>query len=202
MEKVLLKVSQKNSQKNTCARVFFLKKVAGMLAILLKKRICHRCFLWILWNFEENVFYRIPLETDSVYRESRETFSQLLPEIFVVAAIRTLWILFSIEHYTFTNTMYLLKLIPIFYKISVQSKLKFFISLFDLTSTKTLKIVNRDVKEFLHTAFKLCIFAHGLQITCSEACCRSSHQRCSIKKLFLKISQYSQENTRVGDRSY
>ena len=26
---------------------------------------------------------------------------------------------------------------------------------------------------------------------------RSSHQRCSIKKLFLKISQYSQENTFV-----
>ena len=27
---------------------------------------------------------------------------------------------------------------------------------------------------------------------------RSSHHRCSIKKLFLKISQYSQENTCVG----
>ena len=27
---------------------------------------------------------------------------------------------------------------------------------------------------------------------------RSSHQRCSIKKLFLKFSQYSQENTCVG----
>ena len=27
---------------------------------------------------------------------------------------------------------------------------------------------------------------------------RSSHRRCSIKKLFLKISQYSQENTCVG----
>ena len=28
--------------------------------------------------------------------------------------------------------------------------------------------------------------------------CRSSHQMCSIKKLFLKISQYSQRNTCVG----
>ena len=27
---------------------------------------------------------------------------------------------------------------------------------------------------------------------------RSSHRRCSIKKPFLKIPQYSQENTRVG----
>ena len=27
---------------------------------------------------------------------------------------------------------------------------------------------------------------------------RSSHRRCSIKKLFLKISQHSQENTCVG----
>ena len=27
---------------------------------------------------------------------------------------------------------------------------------------------------------------------------RSSHQMCSIKKLFLKIVQYSQENTCVG----
>ena len=32
----------------------------------------------------------------------------------------------------------------------------------------------------------------------SHAKCRSSHWRCSIKKLFLKISQYSQENTCVG----
>ena len=28
---------------------------------------------------------------------------------------------------------------------------------------------------------------------------RSNHQRCSVKKLFLKISQYSPENTYVGD---
>ena len=30
---------------------------------------------------------------------------------------------------------------------------------------------------------------------------RSSHRRCSIRKLFLKISQYSQENTYVGNLS-
>ena len=27
---------------------------------------------------------------------------------------------------------------------------------------------------------------------------RSSHRRCSVKKVFLKVSQYSQENTSVG----
>ena len=34
------------------------------------------------------------------------------------------------------------------------------------------------------------------RVYCRE--CRSSQWRCSIKKLFLKISRYSQENTCVG----
>ena len=41
---VFLEISQ-NSQENTCARVSFFKKVAGLRpATLLKKRLCHRCF--------------------------------------------------------------------------------------------------------------------------------------------------------------
>ena len=83
MGKVLLKVSQNNSQKNTCARVIF-KKSCRHACNFVKKENLSQVFSV---NFEEHLFYRIPLETDSVYRESRETFSQLLPKIFVVAAI-------------------------------------------------------------------------------------------------------------------
>ena len=57
VKKVLLEISQ-NSQENTCARVCFLNKVAGLrLATLLKKRLWLR---WILQNFLEHLFYRTP----------------------------------------------------------------------------------------------------------------------------------------------
>ena len=39
------------------------------------------------------------------------------------------------------------------------------------------------------------IFIGNIHILGKE---RSSHRRCSIKKLLLKTLQYSQENTRVG----
>ena len=42
--KMFLEISQ-NSQENTCARVSFFNKVAGLRpATLLKKRLWHRCF--------------------------------------------------------------------------------------------------------------------------------------------------------------
>ena len=31
-----------------------------MPATLIKKRLWHRCFLWIFWNFQEHHFYRAP----------------------------------------------------------------------------------------------------------------------------------------------
>ena len=58
---MFLKTS-KNSLENTCVRVYFLHKVAGLKsATLLKKRLCHRCFLV---NFSKSLrtpFYRTHL---------------------------------------------------------------------------------------------------------------------------------------------
>ena len=72
VEKVFLEISQ-NSQENTCARVSFFNKVAGLRpATLLKKRLWHRCFpvnfakfltsfftehlRWLLLNFNSNCY--------------------------------------------------------------------------------------------------------------------------------------------------
>ena len=43
LKRMFLRISQ-NSQKNTCARVFFNKGAVLRPAALLKKRLCHRCF--------------------------------------------------------------------------------------------------------------------------------------------------------------
>ena len=36
------------------------KHLCHSLTTLLKKRLWHRCYLWILWNFQEHLFYRTP----------------------------------------------------------------------------------------------------------------------------------------------
>ena len=63
-EKGFLKISQ-NSQESKCARSSFLIKLQASIcrpqsAILLRKKLWHRCFLWILRNFNEQLFYRQP----------------------------------------------------------------------------------------------------------------------------------------------
>ena len=59
-KKVFLKISQ-NSQENTCARVFFFNKFAGLRpATLLKKRLWCRCFSV---NFAE--FLRTPFSQNT-----------------------------------------------------------------------------------------------------------------------------------------
>ena len=57
VKKLFLKNSQ-NLQKSTCAKA----------SILLIERLWQRCFLWILWNFSEQLFYGTPLEAASVRR--------------------------------------------------------------------------------------------------------------------------------------
>ena len=56
---MFLKFSQ-NSQESTCARVSFLIKLLTETEILLKKRLCHRCFPV---NFEK--FLRIPFSQNT-----------------------------------------------------------------------------------------------------------------------------------------
>ena len=53
--KVFLEISQ-NSHENTCARISFLIK--RVPATLLKNRLRHMCFLWILQIFYEHLIYR------------------------------------------------------------------------------------------------------------------------------------------------
>ena len=53
----------------------------------------------------------------------------------------------------------------------------------------------RELENFIIISInKTCLFIWNLNRKCSQII-RSSHRRCSIKKLYLKISQYSQENT-------
>ena len=54
-KKLFREISQ-NSQENTCARVSLLLSCRQRSATFLKKKPWHRCFLWILWNFEEHLF--------------------------------------------------------------------------------------------------------------------------------------------------
>ena len=55
-KKAVLKNFTKFTGKHLHQSLFF-NKVAGLSpAALLKKRLCHRCFLWILWNFKEHIF--------------------------------------------------------------------------------------------------------------------------------------------------
>ena len=66
---VFLEISQ-NSQENTCDRVSSLIKFQAWgprPATLLKKKLWHRCFLWILWSFKEHLFYRTPLDDWCAY---------------------------------------------------------------------------------------------------------------------------------------
>ena len=61
VKKVFLKISQ-NSQENTCARVLFFNKVAGIRpATLFNKRIWHRCYPV---NFTK--FLRTPFLTEQL----------------------------------------------------------------------------------------------------------------------------------------
>ena len=39
---------------------FIGKHLCHSLTTLLKKRLWYRCYLWILWNFQEHLFYRTP----------------------------------------------------------------------------------------------------------------------------------------------
>ena len=58
VKRVCLKISQ-NSQENTCGRVSFFNKVAGLRpAILLKKRLRHWCFPVNFAKFLRTPFYR------------------------------------------------------------------------------------------------------------------------------------------------
>ena len=67
MEKMFLKISQ-NSQGDTCAEVSFSLKLP---AILLKKRIQHRCFPVNFVKFIRTLFYRIPTAAASVNQQPK-----------------------------------------------------------------------------------------------------------------------------------
>ena len=61
-KKVFLEISQ-NSQENTCARVSFIIKFAGLRsATLLKRRLQHRYFPVYFAKFLRTPFYRTPLD--------------------------------------------------------------------------------------------------------------------------------------------
>ena len=62
LKKVFLEIWQ-NSQKNTCARVSFLNKVAGRTAPLLKRDSCTGVFLWI--RVPVNLFSCFPVQSNS-----------------------------------------------------------------------------------------------------------------------------------------
>ena len=49
-----------------CQGLFFNKVADLRPATLLKKRLWHRCFLWILWNFQEHLFTELLWTTASV----------------------------------------------------------------------------------------------------------------------------------------
>ena len=56
----VLKNSAIFTGKHLCCSLFF-DKVAGLRpGTLIKKRLQHRCFLWILQNFKEQLIYRTP----------------------------------------------------------------------------------------------------------------------------------------------
>ena len=56
IKKVFLEISQ-NSQENTCTRVSFFNKVAGLRPVtLLKERVWHRCFPVNFAKFVEHLF--------------------------------------------------------------------------------------------------------------------------------------------------
>ena len=64
IKKVFLKISQ-NSQKNACAGFSFLIKLQIWELQLYSKRDSGTgVSLWILWNFEEHLFYRTPHENN------------------------------------------------------------------------------------------------------------------------------------------
>ena len=52
----------KFTRKHLYQSLFFNKVAALRPATLLKKRLWHRCFLWILWDFKEHLFYRTYLD--------------------------------------------------------------------------------------------------------------------------------------------
>ena len=62
MKKSFLRNFTKFTGKHLCQSLFFNKIAALRPATLLKKRLWHRCFLWILRSFEERLFYRTPQE--------------------------------------------------------------------------------------------------------------------------------------------
>ena len=60
VEKGVLKKFTKFAEKHLCQALFFNKVAALNPATLLKKRLWHRVFYWILKNFKEHLFYRTP----------------------------------------------------------------------------------------------------------------------------------------------
>ena len=62
VRKVVLRHFANFTEKHLCQSLSF-NKVAGLRpATLLKKRLWHSCFLWILRNFYKHLFYTTPLE--------------------------------------------------------------------------------------------------------------------------------------------
>ena len=62
IKKDVLENFAKFTRKYVCQNCLFFSKVAGITpATILRKRLWHRCFLWILWNFQERLFYRTHL---------------------------------------------------------------------------------------------------------------------------------------------
>ena len=60
VEKSVLKNFVKFTGKHLCWNLFFTKVSSLRPTTLLKKRLHHRFFLWIMRNFYEHVFYRTP----------------------------------------------------------------------------------------------------------------------------------------------
>ena len=60
-----------NFKGNHPSQSLFFDKIAGLRpATVLKKRLWHRCFLWILWNFQEHVFCkRLFIQITFMHRE-------------------------------------------------------------------------------------------------------------------------------------
>ena len=77
-KKVFLKISQ-NSQENTCAKVSFFNKVAGLgPAALLKKRLWRKCLPVNYVEFLLTFFKKYLLETASVFSTNYEELETLI----------------------------------------------------------------------------------------------------------------------------
>ena len=87
---MFLEISQ-NSQENPCARVSFLIKLqASGLQLYYKRDSGTGIFTWLLWNFKEHLFYRIPLDdySQNIHRLTENNQGVGHISIFVVSTLK------------------------------------------------------------------------------------------------------------------